>query len=75
MKLNAHLQAHLERLRADPLLAEILRSVERTRIRPFIPNTDRDKATDGLIYASGKVAGEKHVLIEILGYDPDDRHE
>lgn len=72
-KLSEHLKVHLARLRSDPLFHEILKAIDRTRIRPFVPNTDREKATDSLIYASGKIAGERDVIVEVLGYDPNDR--
>lgn len=72
-ELPAFLKDRLATLRNDPHFQEIVKTCPRTRLVPFSPTTDREKATTNLIYQSGKIAGERAIVTWILGYDPDDR--
>jgi hypothetical protein len=73
VNLPDHLKAYLLDLRAEPRFHEVMKAVTRTVIKPYAPNTDVEKATTALIYASGRLAGEKSIMLEVLGYDPTDR--
>ena len=68
-----HLKTYLAELRSDMRFHEVMKAVTRTAIKPFPPNTDLEKATTAFVYASGKLAAEKSIMIEVLGYDPTDR--
>ncbi len=71
--LPVHLKEKLATLRADPHFQAIVTAAPRTRLAQFSPTQDREKATTNLIYHSGKIAGERAILLWVLGYDPDDR--
>lgn len=73
MNLPEHLKVFLAELRSEPRFHEIMKAVERTTLKPYAPNTDTEKATTALIFQSGRVAGEKFIMLEVLGYDPTDR--
>jgi len=73
MNLPEHLTAYLLDLRAEPRFREVMKAVTRTAIKPYAPNTDVEKATTSLIFQSGRLAGEKSIMLEVLGYDPTDR--
>ncbi len=73
MNLPDHLKAYLADLRSDLRFHEVMKAIPLTTLRPYAPNTDLEKATTNLIYASGRLAGEKFIMVEVLGYDPTDR--
>lgn len=73
MNLPNHLKEYLAHLRADERFQQIVRAIPRSKLRPFPANGDREKAANDLIYLSGKLAGEKAIMIGLLGHDPDDR--
>ena len=72
-ELPEFLKVKLANLRADPHFTEIVKACPRTRIVPFSPTQDREKAVTKLIFDSGRIAGERAILLWVLGYDPDDR--
>ena len=73
MNLPEHLKVYLLELRSDHRFHEVMKAMPRTIIKPFPPNTDLEKATTAFVFASGKLAAEKSIMIEVLGYDPTDR--
>ena len=72
-ELPAHLKDRLAHLRADEHFQQVMALVPRTRLVPFSPTKDREKAATELIYLSGKIAGERAIMLWIMGYDTDDR--
>lgn len=73
MNLPNHLREYLAHLRSDARFQETMRAFVFTRLHPFPANGDPEKATTRLIYDSGRLAGEKRFMLEVLGHDPDDR--
>ena len=73
MNLPAHLKAYLLDLRADERFHQVISAVTRTTLRPFPRSGDPEKAMRDLIFDSGKLAAETSIMLEVLGYEPNDR--
>lgn len=74
MNLPEHLKVHLAELRSDIRFHEIMKAIPLTTIRPYVPNkSSLEDAATALIYQSGRLAGQKEIMREVLGYDPTDR--
>lgn len=73
MNLPAHLQAYLIDLRSDHRFQAIMKAIPRTKLKPFPKSGEPEKAMRDLIFDSGKLAAESFIMLEVLGYDPNDR--
>lgn len=50
-----------------------MKAIPRTKLKPFPKSGEPEKAMRDLIFDSGKLAAESFIMLEVLGYDPNDR--